>query len=295
MAELESKTIHSVAKAIHLLDLLTAGGQPASLTELYQKTGWPKSTIHGLLSTMREAGLIEQNANGRYWLGIRLFEYGCAVSNAWDISAIARPYMQELSDALGELVLLWRSTGLAVVTLAEVESRASLRVVSEVGARLPIHCTSQGKLFLAFGTQAEARRILTRGVLEAHTPRTLTSYEAFLPELAKIRTQGYAVESRRNISLDCGRSPRRCEMHPVRLLTRWAALGWVIRAITTTRQRARSACARRRWPCRGRSGIAARKNLSFFQKGLDILACRRYNYPCCLSRRYSSVGRAADL
>ena len=63
MAELESKTIHSVAKAIHLLDLLTAGGQPASLTELYQKTGWPKSTIHGLLSTMRESGLIEQNAN----------------------------------------------------------------------------------------------------------------------------------------------------------------------------------------------------------------------------------------
>ncbi len=70
MAELESKTIHSVAKAIHLLDLLTAGGQPASLTELYQKTGWP-NTIHGLLSTMREAGLIEQNANGRYyWLGL---------------------------------------------------------------------------------------------------------------------------------------------------------------------------------------------------------------------------------
>ena len=102
-------------------------------------------------------------------------------------------------------------------------------------------------------------------------------------------------DHRRNISLDCGRSPRRCEMHPVRLLTRWAALGWVIRAITTTRQRARSACARRRWPCRGRSGIAARKNLSFFQKGLDILAYCRYNYPCCLSRRYSSVGRAADL
>ena len=53
MAEQEGKTIHSVAKAIRLLDLLTAAGQPASLTELYQKTGWPKSTIHGLLSTMR--------------------------------------------------------------------------------------------------------------------------------------------------------------------------------------------------------------------------------------------------
>ena len=40
MAEQEGKTIHSVAKAIRLLDLLTAAAQPASLTELYQKTGW---------------------------------------------------------------------------------------------------------------------------------------------------------------------------------------------------------------------------------------------------------------
>ena len=80
MAEQEGKTIHSVAKAIRLLDILTESGQPASLTELYQKTGWPKSTIHGLLSTMRESGLIEQMPNGRYWLGIPLFEYGCAGS-----------------------------------------------------------------------------------------------------------------------------------------------------------------------------------------------------------------------
>ena len=55
MAELESKTIHSVAKAIRLLDLLAERTKPATLTELYQATGWPKSTIHGLLSTMREA------------------------------------------------------------------------------------------------------------------------------------------------------------------------------------------------------------------------------------------------
>ena len=75
MAELETKTIHSVAKAIRLLDLLAERTKPATLTELYQATGWPKSTIHGLLSTMREAGLIEQTPNGRYWLGIRLFEY----------------------------------------------------------------------------------------------------------------------------------------------------------------------------------------------------------------------------
>lgn len=147
MAEQEGKTIHSVAKAIRLLDILTESGQPASLTELYQKTGWPKSTIHGLLSTMRESGLIEQTPNGRYWLGIRLFEYGCAVSNSWDIGTIARPHMQSICAELGESVFLSVFDRAAVVTLAEEESRASLRVVSEVGARLPAYCTSQGKLF----------------------------------------------------------------------------------------------------------------------------------------------------
>ena len=170
MAEQEGKTIHSVAKAIRLLDLLTAAAQPASLTELYQKTGWPKSTIHGLLSTMRESGLIEQTPNGRYWLGIRLFEYGCAVSNSWDIGAIARPHMQNICTELGESVFLSVFDRAAVVTLAEEESRASLRVVSEVGARLPVHCTSQGKLFLANSSPAECRRILTHTELKAYTP-----------------------------------------------------------------------------------------------------------------------------
>ena len=130
MAELETKTIHSVAKAIRLLDLLAERTKPATLTELYQATGWPKSTIHGL---------IEQTPNGRYWLGIRLFEYGCAVSNAWDIGSIARPHMQKICAELGESVFLSVFDRAAVVTLAEEESRASLRVVSEVGARLPIH------------------------------------------------------------------------------------------------------------------------------------------------------------
>ena len=163
--------------------------------DMYQKTGWPKSTIHGLLSTMRESGLIEQTPNGRYWLGIRLFEYGCAVSNSWDIGAIARPHMQNICAELGESVFLSVFDRAAVVTLAEEESRASLRVVSEVGARLPVHCTSQGKLFLANSSPAECRRILTHTELKAYTPHTLTTPEQFAPELTRIREQGYAVEN----------------------------------------------------------------------------------------------------
>lgn len=195
MAEQEGKLIHSVAKATRLLDILMENTRPMSLTELYQKTGWPKSTIHGLLSTLREDGLIEQTASGKYWLGIHLFEYGCAVSNTWDIGAIARPYLQKVCAQLGESVFLSIFDREAVVTLAEEESRASLRVVSEVGARLPVHCTSQGKLFLAYMPPAQVRHILQHTELAAFTPHTLTTAAQLAPELEQIRTQGYAVEN----------------------------------------------------------------------------------------------------
>ena len=203
MAEQEGKTIHSVAKAIRLLDILTESGQPASLTELYQKTGWPKSTIHGLLSTMRESGLIEQMPNGRYWLGIRLFEYGCAVSNSWDIGTIARPHMQSICAELGESVFLSVFDRAAVVTLAEEESRASLRVVSEVGARLPVYCTSQGKLFLANSSPAECRRILTHTELKAFTPHTLTTPEQFKIGLRSVSAPIHDVTGEVRYAIGC--------------------------------------------------------------------------------------------
>lgn len=195
MAEQEGKTIHSVEKAIALLDLLTAQAQPMALTELHKRLGWPKSTIHGLLSTLRAGGLIEQGNDGRYWLGIRLFEYGSAVSNAWNVAALARPSLQEACAALGESVFLSVLDHGAVVTLAEEESRECLRVVSEVGARLPIHCTSQGKLFLAYLSQSEVRHILRNAPMKEFTPNTITKPETLAPELDQIRAQGYAVEN----------------------------------------------------------------------------------------------------
>ena len=66
---------------------------------------------------------------------------------------------------------------------------------AEVGARLPVYCTSQGKLFLANSSPAECRRILTHTELKAFTPHTLTTPEQFVPELTRIREQGYAVEN----------------------------------------------------------------------------------------------------
>ena len=78
----EHTAVQSVDKAMTLLEILLARRAPMTLQELSAASGYPKSTTHALLATMRTHAVIEQHSDGRYALGIRLFECGCAVSSA---------------------------------------------------------------------------------------------------------------------------------------------------------------------------------------------------------------------
>lgn len=191
----EGKTIQSVAKAMQLLDILADSNRPMSLAEISAMTHWPKSTIHGLLSTMRETSVVAQDEEGRYMLGIRLFEYGCTLSSSWTIIEKAKPYIQHISYETGEAVFLSILDRGEVITLDRADNRTGLQATAEMGCRLPVHCTSQGKLFLAYMPPVEREAVLKRTELVAYTPHTITTREGLLQELEQIRQQGYAVEN----------------------------------------------------------------------------------------------------
>lgn len=191
----EGKIIQSVAKAMKLLDILAEAPVPLTLAELSTKTGWPKSTVHGLLSTMRESSVIAQDDEGRYMLGIRLFEYGCMLSSSWTILETAKPYIQHISYHTGEAVFLSILDRGEIITLDRADNRTGLQTSAEMGCRLPIHCTSQGKLFLAYMNEQEQESILRRTELREYTNHTITSLSALRKEFDTIRQQGYAIEN----------------------------------------------------------------------------------------------------
>lgn len=83
------------------------------------------------------------------------------MERSWDISLVARPYMEHLCRETGASVMLSVYEGGSVITLDQVESRGGLRIVSDIGSRLPVFCTSQGKVFLAY---------MSRAVLEREIP-----------------------------------------------------------------------------------------------------------------------------
>ena len=191
----DGNIILSVSKAMELLQLLSQAGQPMSLTELSARSGYPKSTVFGLLTTMRAHDVITQTPEGAYALGLRLFEYGRQVERSWDISQVARPYMEHLSRRCGASVMLSICQSGSVITLDLVEARDKLRIVSDVGSRLPIYCTSQGKVFLSYMPRPSAEKLLRRQAMTQFTPHTITDPAALLHELDQCRANGYAIEN----------------------------------------------------------------------------------------------------
>lgn len=208
--ESDSK-IQSVARALFILETLAEVSGELALNEISTRLGLPKSTVHGLISTLRDFGYIEQSTfNGKYKLGIRLFEVGQIVAQGWEVRTVAAPYISKLLEDLCETVHLVVLDKLEVLYIDKRESWQSLRIVSQVGMRLPAHCTGVGKLLLAYLPPEERAEIIDAKGLPRFTKNTLTTVEALDEELARIKAQGYAIDNEEIMdSLRCVAAPIR--------------------------------------------------------------------------------------
>jgi IclR family acetate operon transcriptional repressor len=200
--------VRSVAKAMELLEALLRRRAPMSLQELAAACGYPKSTVHALLSTLRDHGMVAQEGDGRYALGLRLFEYGCAVSAQWDLSKLARPYLEQLAERARGSAFLAVAEGDGVMTLDRCTGGDGPQVMPEAGVRLPLHATAQGKVIAAYLPAAEARRRLLSAGMPPYTPHTVTEIGRLMDELQQVRERGCAVEDGEyKIGLRCVAAP----------------------------------------------------------------------------------------
>lgn len=208
---MEKQTSHvkSIARAMEILDCLAEARTALSLQEISLRTGWAKSTVHGMLSTLREYSVIEQSAStGEYRLGIRLFELGNVVSKGWNIIPLAKPYLQKISTRTRECACIGMLDKDAVLYLDHVDTGTPLRVVTDVGSRMPLHCTALGKAMLAYMPKGRMRHTLLRAGIPVYTPHTLSSIGELERECASVRETGSAIENgEMRVGMRCVASP----------------------------------------------------------------------------------------
>ncbi len=194
-------TVQSVEKAMKILDVLMESGTPLSLAEISEATQWPKSTVHALLNSMRESFVVEQqDSDGKYMLGYRLFELGSQVCNSWDVVKYARSPMLHMASKMNMSIYLARLIEGKLLLIACEEPNEGFRVYDKLGSELPLHCTSQGKAILAYKTPSEIKYLLGREGLRPYTENSITDIQQFLSQRYEIRDNGYALEKGEYVS-----------------------------------------------------------------------------------------------
>jgi len=194
--------VQSLQRAFELLEHLADTGGEASLSELATLSGLPMPTIHRLIRTLVDLGYVRQNTNRRYALGARLIRLGENAS--MQFGSWARPLLAELVDEVGETANLAVLERDEVVYVAQVPSKHSMRMFTEVGRRLLPHGTGVGKAMLAHLPSDDVTALLARTGMPSYTEHTFTDQDALLRELAKIAEQGYALdEAEQELGVRC--------------------------------------------------------------------------------------------
>ncbi len=201
----------AVDRAIAILKAFRLEEPELGVTELSRRLSLHKSTVYRLLVTLEKHGLVDWvPESGKYRLGMTLFELGSLVATVTDLRRVARPVLEALHNECGETLHLAILDMGDVVYIEKLESRARLRMYSEVGRRAPAHCTGLGKVLLAYLPDSELEKILQQKGLTAFTARTIVSPALLREHLAEVRRNGYAVDAGEHEELV------RCAAAPVR-------------------------------------------------------------------------------
>jgi DNA-binding IclR family transcriptional regulator len=186
-------TLSSVRNAARLLKEFRTGEREIGVTEVSRRLGIGKSTAHRLLNTLAEEHLLEQNpTTGAYRLGLTMYELGARVSAGMDIHQAATPMLDQLRNVTQETIQVAVLDGREVVYIERRESPQALRIFSRVGHRNWAHCTSTGKVLLAFLPDAQLEDLLAGWRPAKRTPYTITDLDKLRTEVLAVRARGWA-------------------------------------------------------------------------------------------------------
>lgn len=183
-----------VGKALHLLRTIGGAETGLTLTELARGSGYPLSTCHRLVSTLMREGFVDlDESTKRYHVGLAVFALARRVSSSRGFEDVALPVLRRLTAETRESTLMSVLDGDRQLYVAHVQGPLQLNVIGEPGMQGPIHCTSMGKVLIAFASRPVRERLTGTVDLTRLGPNTITDRDEFIQNIADVRAHGYAL------------------------------------------------------------------------------------------------------
>lgn len=177
-----------LAKGLSAIETFTAETPRQSIAQVAAASGLDRATARRCLLTLAHLGFADYD--GKFFtLTPRIMRLGTACLATMPLPQIVQPWLDRLSDDLGESTSVSILDGDEIVYVARAAQSKVMSISLAPGSRLPAHCTSMGRVMLAALPVDQVAEI----ALEARTPHTIVTRDAFVAELAQAREQGYAV------------------------------------------------------------------------------------------------------
>jgi IclR family transcriptional regulator, KDG regulon repressor len=185
----------TVGKALAVLEMVAVRGAPVRFTDLLADAGYPKATLYRLLQTLTNQGMLAYDPERQvYFLGVRLVGLAHAAWAQSSLAPLARPWIDRLSEALGETIHLAQLDQAQVLYVDKRNAHRPVEMFAQAGKIGPAYCTGVGKAMLAFLGQTALDEALTRQSFRKFTENTIQGEAALRAELSLIRNRGYATD-----------------------------------------------------------------------------------------------------
>ena len=191
--------VPSALRTLELLKLLAESPQPTTANRLAQRLGIPRSSCYQLLEVLKEQGFALHYEDQKRWgLGLAAWELGSAYQRHEPLERLTRPVLGKLVSELSQITNVVGHLGVLdgsdVLYLLEERPAKSLKLVTDIGVRLPAHLTASGRSILAKLDQKQLAASFRGRELANRTglgPKRLTELESVLD---KERSNGFALE-----------------------------------------------------------------------------------------------------
>lgn len=185
----------SVRRAMDILALMLARGGPVTVAQIIAELKIPKSTAYELVRTLSEADYIGPPSKGSgFYIGRKLYELGMAYRSHVDLLRDGAQIVEELRDETGETVQLSVLDNQLMMVLIKEEGRGHLRIISNVGTRVPVNWAAAGRLLVSDLPDADLTKLLRATIRQSPTGRAVMNIPKLVAQIRKYRRLGYAME-----------------------------------------------------------------------------------------------------
>ena len=183
------------ARLISILATFSEDSPQLPLSAISRRCGLPLTTTHRLVGELVAEGLLERDLDGRYQVGLRLWQLASLAPRSVGLREHALPFLEDLYEATHQHAQLAVLEGAEPVCLERISGHDAVPLISRVGGRLPVHASGVGLILLAHSSHEMQEAVLGRP-LSRFTEHTVCDGAQLRRRLSEIRRDGFVISDR---------------------------------------------------------------------------------------------------